>query len=366
MRRRWRAEPGHAGRDRTDSTPRTRREYRPNQARNARVRRSRWNTTDERRAPSGSEPEPPAAVFGNLPDPAPARGARAATPEPRRQGQPRRRPSAARGVASGAAPRAGPSPRPASRAAAGGGRGRRRRTSRRDGGGLEDIAWAGSRRRPGGDDRRQLASRAIEAVRGSTETGAADRAPRPAGRSRDAPCGTCASSGTAPTARTSPGWRRWSPTTSRWRCSPSCSWSSSSSARSSRTPTSSRACSATCRASSPPSSRAAGQASSTRSATARPRSESSPRSARLDRRLVLGAMDTAFCRIYHVECRGWVEQKRFALVMLVVVIPSSPRASSSPSPRACWRQRRRPPLRPRRDRRTAERAGLSRRSGHLR
>ena len=31
-----------------------------------------------------------------------------------------------------------------------------------------------------------------------------------------------------------------------------------------------------------------------------------------------GAMDTAFCRIYHVECRGWVEQKRFALVMLVV------------------------------------------------
>jgi membrane protein len=33
-----------------------------------------------------------------------------------------------------------------------------------------------------------------------------------------------------------------------------------------------------------------------------------------------GAMDTAFCRIYHVECRGWVEQKRFALVMLLVVL----------------------------------------------
>jgi membrane protein len=33
-----------------------------------------------------------------------------------------------------------------------------------------------------------------------------------------------------------------------------------------------------------------------------------------------GAMDTAFCRIYHVECRSWVAQKRFALVMLVVVI----------------------------------------------
>ncbi|HKG35425.1 MAG TPA: YihY/virulence factor BrkB family protein [Solirubrobacterales bacterium] len=33
-----------------------------------------------------------------------------------------------------------------------------------------------------------------------------------------------------------------------------------------------------------------------------------------------GAMDTAFCRIYHVECRGWVEQKRFSFVMLLVVV----------------------------------------------
>ncbi len=33
-----------------------------------------------------------------------------------------------------------------------------------------------------------------------------------------------------------------------------------------------------------------------------------------------GAMDTAFCRIYHVECRGWLEQKRFSFVMLVVVV----------------------------------------------
>ncbi len=32
-----------------------------------------------------------------------------------------------------------------------------------------------------------------------------------------------------------------------------------------------------------------------------------------------GAMDTAFCRIYHVECRSWVAQKRFALVMLVAL-----------------------------------------------
>ena len=33
-----------------------------------------------------------------------------------------------------------------------------------------------------------------------------------------------------------------------------------------------------------------------------------------------GALDTAFCRIYHVKCRSWLEQKRFALVMLVVVL----------------------------------------------
>jgi len=33
-----------------------------------------------------------------------------------------------------------------------------------------------------------------------------------------------------------------------------------------------------------------------------------------------GALDTAFCRIYHVECRNWLRQKRFALLMLVVVL----------------------------------------------
>jgi membrane protein len=33
-----------------------------------------------------------------------------------------------------------------------------------------------------------------------------------------------------------------------------------------------------------------------------------------------GALDTAFCRIYHIECRTWLQQKRFALVMLVVVL----------------------------------------------
>ncbi len=33
-----------------------------------------------------------------------------------------------------------------------------------------------------------------------------------------------------------------------------------------------------------------------------------------------GALDTAFCRIYHCECRGWLRQKRFALLMLGVVL----------------------------------------------
>jgi membrane protein len=33
-----------------------------------------------------------------------------------------------------------------------------------------------------------------------------------------------------------------------------------------------------------------------------------------------GSLDTSFCRIYHVECRGWLEQKRFSLGMLVVTV----------------------------------------------
>jgi membrane protein len=32
-----------------------------------------------------------------------------------------------------------------------------------------------------------------------------------------------------------------------------------------------------------------------------------------------GAVDTSFCRIYHVECRGWIEQKRWSLVMLLAL-----------------------------------------------
>jgi membrane protein len=33
-----------------------------------------------------------------------------------------------------------------------------------------------------------------------------------------------------------------------------------------------------------------------------------------------GAMDTAFCRIYHIECRGWLQQKRWSLVMLLGLV----------------------------------------------
>jgi YihY family inner membrane protein len=33
-----------------------------------------------------------------------------------------------------------------------------------------------------------------------------------------------------------------------------------------------------------------------------------------------GALDTAFCRIYHRECRSWVRQKLFAMGMIVVVL----------------------------------------------
>jgi membrane protein len=33
-----------------------------------------------------------------------------------------------------------------------------------------------------------------------------------------------------------------------------------------------------------------------------------------------GALDTAFCQIYHVQCRSWVQQKRFAVVMVGVVL----------------------------------------------
>ncbi len=35
---------------------------------------------------------------------------------------------------------------------------------------------------------------------------------------------------------------------------------------------------------------------------------------------VWGALDTAFCRIYHRDCRSWVRQKLFALGMLAIVL----------------------------------------------
>ena len=59
-----------------------------------------------------------------------------------------------------------------------------------------------------------------------------------------------------------------------------------------------------------------------------------------------GAMDTAFCRIYHVPCRSWVAQKSFALVMLAGGHrSSSPPPSRSRWPRACSSRARRPTVR---------------------
>ena len=40
----------------------------------------------------------------------------------------------------------------------------------------------------------------------------------------------------------------------------------------------------------------------------------------MGRRLLLGALDTAFCRIYHLPCRSWVRQKLFGFGMLAVVL----------------------------------------------
>src|ERR1700750_1327313 len=34
-----------------------------------------------------------------------------------------------------------------------------------------------------------------------------------------------------------------------------------------------------------------------------------------------GAMDTAFCRIYHVECRRWIEPKRLSFAVVAGVLP---------------------------------------------
>ena len=59
-----------------------------------------------------------------------------------------------------------------------------------------------------------------------------------------------------------------------------------------------------------------------------------------------GALDTAFCRIYHVRCRSWLEQKRFALVMLVVVLLFMAATVAVPTVQSLLRlQRRRPAAR---------------------
>jgi membrane protein len=44
-----------------------------------------------------------------------------------------------------------------------------------------------------------------------------------------------------------------------------------------------------------------------------------------------GSVDTAFCRIYHARCRSWLEQKRFALGMLVVVLLFMAASVSAPT-----------------------------------
>ena len=60
-----------------------------------------------------------------------------------------------------------------------------------------------------------------------------------------------------------------------------------------------------------------------------------------------GAMDTAFCRIYHVECRGWVEQKRFSFAMLGVVLLFIAASIFLPAVESAARLQHRPaPLRP--------------------
>jgi hypothetical protein len=61
-----------------------------------------------------------------------------------------------------------------------------------------------------------------------------------------------------------------------------------------------------------------------------------------------GALDTAFCRIYHLPCRSWVRQKVFALGMLVVVLVFFAASVAIPALQSLWvSSRARPPTRPR-------------------
>jgi YihY family inner membrane protein len=49
-----------------------------------------------------------------------------------------------------------------------------------------------------------------------------------------------------------------------------------------------------------------------------------------------GALDTAFCRIYHLPCRSWVRQKVFALGMLVVVLAFFAASVAIPAIQGLW------------------------------
>jgi YihY family inner membrane protein len=49
-----------------------------------------------------------------------------------------------------------------------------------------------------------------------------------------------------------------------------------------------------------------------------------------------GALDTAFCRIYHLPCRSWVRQKIFALGMLVVVLMFFVASVAIPAVQSLW------------------------------
>ena len=219
--------------DRARFAPRDRSQHRYPGAvtrnRNAPVRQSRWNTGDGRRSQGPGRGRRPGAgrrlrktarTRGGLAEPAARRG-----PGERRTAGAKPRPAAPR--ASAAAPRRRPSRmarrrapavrppterRPARR------RPRRapRRPPRARGGASKTSPGQGSRRPP----RRRPS--------GSGSPGARSR--RCARPSSVGDIGaTSGPSGSAPTARTSPGCRRWSPTTWRWRSSRSPSWSCSSS-----------------------------------------------------------------------------------------------------------------------------------------
>ena len=67
-----------------------------------------------------------------------------------------------------------------------------------------------------------------------------------------------------------------------------------------------------------------------------------------------GALDTAFCRIYHLPCRTWVRQKLFGFGMLVVVLVFIAASVAVPTVQALLASERRgSPVRPRRARATS-------------